>query len=158
MTILSVSRRDYSGEIATTTFRLEDTTAENYEDLAGLADPGQAAHDLVAAVDGVTMGAPANVIFTPYNLFQGRASASDENAQRERKMVVFMEDDTTHDALNIEIGIVNVAEIVVFPNTDQIDLASGGMVALVTALETHHRSKAGNTVSVLSAKLVGRNT
>lgn len=158
MSTFSVTRADYSNELTTTTFRLVDTTAANFDDQAGLTTPGEAGYDLTAAVDGVTNGAPRSLTFTVYKLLQGNGPAATEDAQRERKIQVHYHDDVNFRPGTIEIGCANVAEITIIPSSDLIDLTLGGMPALVTAIETHHRSVAGNAVTVDNAYLVGRNT
>ena len=158
MTTFSVTRADYSDELTTTTFRLIDTTAANYNTLAGLTTPGQAGFDLTAAVDGVTNGAPRSLTFTPYKLLQGNGAAAVEDAQRERKIQVHFHDNVNFRPGTLEIGCADVSKITVIPSSDLIDLAAGGMGDLVTAIETWHLSIYGNAVTVDNAYLVGRNT
>lgn len=79
-------------------------------------------------------------------------------AQREMKWLVSYSGDTSGKKFNVEIAAPDVTDNVV-PNTDIADLASDDWAAFVTAFEAYGRSpdNGTETVTVLGAKLVGRN-
>lgn len=158
MTLFSVTKRDFSDEPTTTSWRLADTTAGNFASLAGLTTPGQAGYDLKSAMDDLQVAGQGSTIFTAYNLVQGRGPSTDPDSQREQKLVFFGHDNTNFDPVTWEIGCVDLSAVTRIPSTDLVELADGGAVAaMVTAIETHVKSKAGNAVTVDKAQLQGRN-
>lgn len=81
-------------------------------------------------------------------------------AQRELKLLIRYQGDTNGDIFTISIGCPDLANLTLLGSTDFIDLADGGiMAAWVTAFEALARVPGvpGETVTVLSAQIVGRN-
>lgn len=79
-------------------------------------------------------------------------------AQREIKWRVDVKD-ATGDTLgdwSVEIGGADTSLLVL--NSDDLNLAAGAGLALKTAIEANCLSRTGNAVTLVSAKLVGRNT
>jgi hypothetical protein len=82
---------------------------------------------------------------------------ADVNARRDRAMVLSYVDNTFPNMKGI-ITIPGVdLTVVASPNTDEVDLTITEVAALVTALETAARSKIGNSITITSGRLVGRN-
>lgn len=76
-------------------------------------------------------------------------------AVRELALLVTYQDDTTSKKYHIAIPGPDTSKLVA--GTDNIDPADADWQAFVTAFEAGVLSEAGNAVSVLSGKLVGRN-
>lgn len=158
MTTVSITKRDYSDEPTTTSFRLADTTAGNYASLAGLTTAGQASYDLKVAMDNLQNGAQNKVIYNAYTLNQGRGPSTDTNSQREDKLVFFGHDATNFDAWDCEVGCIDLTAVTRIPSTDLVELTDGGAVeAMVTAIQTHVKSKTLHAIVVDKAQLQGRN-
>jgi len=115
------------------------------------------AANLAAAVDDLTIGELVKqqmaliILDTP-------AIPTNVYAQREMKWLVTYVGDASGKLFRTEIAAPDVTDNVVV-NSDVADLASTDWAAFVTAFEAYTRSpdNGTETVTVLSAKLVGRN-
>jgi len=107
------------------------------------------------AIEGLSIGQVAKREFISSIAFPETATPTDPFAQREMKWLVVYQDDTTSKLQSMEIACPDLALLV--PNTDLLDLTSTEGAAFVTAFEAFARSSDGNPVSVVSARLVGRN-
>lgn len=153
MALITATLNDYSNEKTRTNFRVADVT-----DDAGEATVVAALEaGLKTAIEGITNGVFVSNKYSLDTVKYSNGSAASEDAQRERKIIVFYEDDTTFDVYSLEIGTADVTEIVLFANSDEIDITDTAFAALVTWMETNMLSKAGNSITVLRAELVGRN-
>lgn len=149
----SFTYRDFSGEISTVTSYLPDTTAANF-------DAQQTAIDALAvAIAGVTNGQYAKKIHTAVNEIQSQANASAADAQRERKILVRYQDNTTMKLYRIELPCADVSALTIPSGTDLITVQDGGvMAAFAAAFEADFKSETGGAVSIIDARLVGRST
>jgi len=122
-----------------------------------LAAQQTAAAALADAVDDLTIGELVKqqqslvILDTP-------AIPTNPYAQREMKWLVSYVGDASGKIFQSEIAAPDITDNVV-PNTDQADLTSTDWAAFVTAFESYVRSpdNGTETVTVLSARLVGRN-
>lgn len=114
-----------------------------------------AAIALSAAIEGLIIGQLAKREVVASIAFPQTSTPTDPFAQREMKWLVVYQDDTTSKLQSLEIACPDLALLT--PNTDLLNLASTEGAAFVTAFESFVRSSDGNTVSVVSARLVGRN-
>jgi len=122
-----------------------------------LAAQQTAAAALAAAVEDLTIGELVKqqqslvILDTP-------AIPTSPYAQRELKWLVSYVGDSSGKIFQTEIAAPDITDNVV-PNSDQADLASTDWAAFVAAFESYVRSpdNGTETVTVLSAKLVGRN-
>ena len=154
MATITLTLKDYSNEQTRTELRLADVT-----DTAGEATiiAGRLAA-LKTAIEGVTKGTYVQARFANDPVKYSNVAPNDSDAQRERKIVVFYQDNTTFDVYRSEIGTADVAALTIPAGSDEVTLADGGvMAALVTELETNYVTKNGNALTVLRAQLVGRN-
>lgn len=145
-----ISQVDYTNEVSSSNFRGIDLSGANFDAQEALVDA------LQTAIDNATLG----------TIFAGRIEAStfsgpktlpvDENAQRERKWLVSMVDAVVGSPLTVEIPCADLS--LLEANSDKMDVSAGAGLALVGAIEAYHRSVAGNAVSVVEIRHVGRNT
>lgn len=153
MATITASLKDYSNEPTRTNFRIADASDDAGEAtvIAGLIA------GLKTAIEGVTNGSYVSAKYSLDTIKYGNGAAASEDAQRERKVIIFYEDDTTFDLHSLEIGTVDITEVALYANSDEIDITDTAFAALVTWMETNMLSKAGNSITVLRAELVGRN-
>lgn len=145
-----ITQVDYGNEVSSSNFRGIDLSGANFDAQETLVDA------LQTAIDGVAIG----------TIFAGRIEAStfsgpktlpaSPNAQRETKWLVSMVDAVIGSPLTVEIPCADLSLLVA--NTDKMDITAGAGLALVTAIEAYHKSVAGNAVSVVEVRHVGRNT
>jgi len=142
---------DYSNEKSS--FGVTSITAN----AGNLAAQQTLAATLAGAVDDLTIGELVKqqmsliILDTP-------AIPTDPYAQREMKWLVSYVGDASGKIFQVEIAAPDITDNVV-PNTDQADLTSTDWAAFVAAFEAYVRSpdNGTETVTVLKAKLVGRN-
>lgn len=150
---LAVTQIDYSAEKTTSRFYLADVAVDgsNWGAITTARD------NILTAIGAVTFNNVAeHVISSPVRLTN--ASASDENAQRERKLLVAYQDNTTLKQYTVSVGLADVSKFVITPNTDLVDLTTGGGLSLKSGLDGNALSEAGNAITVLQVRMVGRNT
>lgn len=108
-----------------------------------------------AAIRGVSKidfdGASYPAMYTP----RETELPTDPYAQRELKWRVSYSDTVNNRTGEFEIGGAELTGII-SPGTDFMNLSSTEGAALVTAIETHGRSRDGNAIAITSVKLVGR--
>jgi hypothetical protein len=112
------------------------------------------------AVAGVTLGTQGDVFLVDRTLERSQAltQPSSTAAQRTNRWLVSMIDDTTGERFQFTLPTADLANHVVM-GSHNMDVSGGSNgEALVTALETHVRSDAGNTCSVESIIEVSRGT
>ena len=146
MATFTVTQVDHSAENTSTSVRVEDAVVQ--ADLDAIKN----------AIDGVSNGNIWNETFSR-STRGNRSIPANQSIQREIKIAITLQDNVTFDISTISIGCAELSVLTIPTGTDKITLADGGvMAALVTALEATARSKAGNGVTVLEARAVGRNT
>jgi len=151
MTVSTITINDYSNEKSSFQVNSIVLTAGNFA-----AESTEAAA-LVSAVEALTIG---EVVKQTLNqiVLDAPAIPSNVYAQREVKWSVAYQGDTSGKLFNVEIAAPDLTDNLV-DNTDLADLSSTDWAAFVTAFEAFARSPDDltETVTVISARLVGRN-
>lgn len=145
---VTLSGLDHSKEGTSTSFYLIDLTAANF------TAQGVILGDMQTAIQGVSLIAYEGATYPAMVTQRENTPAADPYAQRESKWQVDLVDDVTQETSNFEIGGADLS--LLSGNTELMDLTAGAGLALVTAIETNVRSRAGNTVTVVQVKHVGR--
>lgn len=148
--LVTLSGKDYGNEGTRHSFYFPTVTSANYDAQSAAIDSVQ------AAINSVVTGNFSGLRWLARNELVG-AKASDPDAQRERKWLVSYTDDT--DPIgngSFEIGMADSAELA--SDSENMNVASGNGLALVTALEANLVSRLGNAITISSIKLVGRST
>jgi len=145
---------DISGEASTHAVHGIAITAANYDAQVALI----AAYD--TALQNIIIG-ELQVADFHADIFNISSDLPTNNfAQRELKILVRYQGDTSGDIFTVEIACPDLTNLTLLPNTDFVDLADGDiMAAWVTAFEALARAPGAptETVTVLSAQVVGRN-
>jgi hypothetical protein len=126
--------------------------------------PSGAMPQIIASTGGIIRGVIRQESFTQ-KMKLSNARATDPLAQREDKLLVTYQDNTTLRLFQWEVPTVKIAlldtdltGVVRFPGeTDEVYLDKGGMTAWVADMNTFAKSPAGNAITILRAVLVGRN-
>lgn len=123
------------------------------------ADAITARGAMQTALGGIVRGRLRNTILTDARTkVSNLPGAASDEAQREEKLLVLYQDDTTLKLYRMELPCANIAALTRIAETDDIELLdSGNMAAFVTAFNANVVSEAGNACSVVRAILVGRN-
>lgn len=143
--------RDFSHELSSIQFQVTEPNPDG-TDLVALKALLNA---IDTALEALTLCINSKETWV-INVVENPSEPSDENAQREAGMRVFCHDDSTARKFHFTIPGPDKS-IVAEAGTDKIDLTITEVAALVTAVEAGALSPWGNSVSVDSAKLVGRN-
>jgi hypothetical protein len=141
---------DHGKEVTTTKVYLINLTAANFVAQGVVMDAVQAAIQGVSLIPYEGSSYPAYVVQVegdpPVNAF----------AQRETKWLVRYVDTVTGYKGNFEIGGADLDQLV--PGTQLLDVVAAPGAALVAAVNTNIRSRAGNPVTFIEAQHVGRAT
>ena len=145
MKTYAYSIKDYSGENSSATMYVQDSVT--------------AASDLTAlglAIETISRGRTQRVTLS--EIVPGTAGpATDEDANRELKLLVAYQDQSTGKLYSFTIPCILASDFVRVEGTDFVDITQPPMAALVTAFEANGASEFGNAVNVQYAKIVGRN-
>lgn len=109
----------------------------------------------LAAVEAVTIGKLTKEQVIAVENKSAAIPPTDKSAQIERKWLVSCVDDVTGFPVNFSIPCGDSQYLV--NNTDLMDLTAGVGDALKTAVEDYVLSNAGNNVTVVEVRMVGRN-
>lgn len=152
MGTLTAKIRDYSDEITTFRVYFDDLTSGSvWSTPEGWGDA------LEAALGGAILGTLLSITFSQeVNTNPNDRPASGE-AQREKGLRLVYVDDVTGDRGGITIGTADFG-VLAQPATDLVPLTHAEVAPIVAFLEDAVKSKAGNDITVESAKLVGRAT
>ena len=146
------SIRDQSDETSTTGLQTRQATNANFDTIVLECDA------LQTALDSLTLGVISRRRFTAQvNDISGALPASPW-AQRELKWLVEMVD-TVGERATMEIPAADLSDgSILVSGTDQADMSHAAWVAFKAAVDGifEHRAT-GNTLTVISARLVGRN-
>lgn len=112
--------------------------------------------DLVAAIDALTLMTRQKGTVTAKATEYINGAPADQNAQRERKLLLKFQDNVTGLKGTCTVPGVNLS-LVAQAGTDAVDLAQAQVAALVTVLEANYVSNAGNAITFYEARHVGRN-
>ena len=138
---------DHGGEKAKVTVRVPVWTAANFD----AQEIFRAT--LVGAFSWVSLGQQYHNERLDRNI-RRRARPWDENAQRELAWRVTYTDNVTHKRGRFDIPTANPT--LLEDGTDYMDMGLDPAIALVSAVEAYCVSLAGNPVTVLDVRLVGR--
>lgn len=143
---------DFSGEKSTTRVYIGEITAVSLPGF--LSDFGDFRTATEALTNMTLVGDSWTGDITKYN----NAPPTDQDAQRERKVAVTYQGNTTFSKYRMEVPGVNfgIADLLL-PGTDKVDLDNPTFAAWVTAFETLARTPEGEAVTVIGATAVGRN-
>lgn len=140
---------DYSGESSSFGVEGIDVDSANYD-----AQQTEAIA-LSTAVANVSIGTLAERKFVASIANPESGQPASQYAQRELKWLVTYVDTVTGDLQQSEIPCPDLTLLVA--GTDLMNTAAGAGAALKTAWDAFVQSKAGNAVSLTTARLVGRN-
>lgn len=151
MSRATMSLRDYSNEMTTTTVNGVALTSANFD-----AQTTQWTA-LRAAIQGLTLGVTAQQSLSQFAQLSG-ATPSDPFAQREVKWLVNYHDAVTNKKYQTEIGTADLGDDHLVAGSDMADLTSADWVAFISAFEAFVRApdNIANGVVVDSAYFVGR--
>lgn len=113
---------------------------------------------LRAAIDGITLGSIVQENLTWFATKYAAAAPTDQEAQREKKWLVRVQDTVTLAEYRVEIPTADLTGVQLIPGTDNADLGQPPMDAFVSAFEAVYRSPDGNPATVLQVSYVGRRT
>lgn len=142
---MTMSIKDYSGENTAASVYIADSVA----DLAGTAN-------LRLAIENISRGRTQKSEYAEFAISQS-GPATDEDANRELKVLIGYMDNLTGKTYTFTIPCVLASDFARVAGTDFVDIAAAPLAALVTAFEAVGASEFGNAVSVQYAKIVGRN-
>lgn len=144
-----LSYRDYSNETSRMSIHIPTLNAGNIAAQDTLLD------NLLAAIDAVVIGSKEKEDRV-YEVIQGTGlPPASKDAQVERKWLVSSRDAVT--GLPVTFSIPTADSQFVVNNTDKMDLVGTEGAALVAAIEAVAKSNAGNAITVVEIRLVGRN-
>jgi hypothetical protein len=149
---LTAKIRDFSDEI--TTFRL------NFADLVSGSvwdTPEGWAEALETALGGAILGTLVSITFSQDGVSNADERPASGEAQREKGLRLVYVDDVTGDRGGVTIGTADFGALAQ-PGTDLVPLDHAEVAPIVTFMEANAKSKAGNSITVESAKLVGRSS
>lgn len=151
----TVTMKDQSGETSTFTCPCPDLEPLSTDQSALTTS----LNTLKATLEGISRGNTQKAGGSWHTRESNQPSVSGD---RELKLLVQLEDQTTFTIHTLEIPIIDQASITWKTNSDEVDLGAsprGGtdFDAFATALEAVYVSPAGNSVVVVGARLIGRN-
>lgn len=148
---LTITYRDYSGELANIRLRVPDLTAANFDAQKVLRD------DLADAIGAVTIGVESKQAVTLIDSLSSLHPASSV-AQRELKWMVTYRG-TDNVLYNAELPCPDIADdTLLIGNTDNWDPTDPEWVTFVTDFEALVLDSDDGAVTVIEVRLVGRNT
>lgn len=139
---------DYSIERTNTGVWMADLTSANFDGQVLLQDNIQVGIQGISLIAYQGKSYPANVVITE------SVPPGDVNAQREKKWRVSYADNVTGRRYALEVGGADLA--LLQANSDLMDLALPGPAAFVANFEAGALSLAGNAVTVIEIRFVGR--
>lgn len=148
-TLYSRTYKDVSGEKSSVTFRIRENFTDATERQSAISSLG-------AALDGVSSGNSVGFRVSEVETV-GNGNATDPNANREVKLVLFFYDNVSFKQYTREIPVVIRGTLTTFANSDDVDLTVAPMALLVTRLQADALSVEGNPITITRATIVGRN-
>jgi len=147
------SYQDFSQEKSAATFATRQATAANFDAIAAEISA------LLAALQGITLG---NVNTTRWVAQKNSVTAGApavSTAQRELKWLLVLEDDSTGARIQREVPTADTVDATLYiAGTDFADLSDADWVAVKAAIDgIFINPDTGNTVTLVSARLVARN-
>jgi hypothetical protein len=106
---------------------------------------------------GAILGTLLSVTFTQEPVANADERPTSGEAQREKGLRLVYVDDVNGDRGGITIGTADFGALAQ-PATDLVPLTHAEVSPIVSWMETNMKSKAGNAITVESAKLVGRSS
>lgn len=113
---------------------------------------------LINAMDAVILGSDIKGVAVTSEVVDGGSAVppADDNASRERKWLLRLQDSTNQKIFTYELGTADNTQLPA-PTTDYLDLTATTGLALKTAIEVVWRSPYGNAGVLLSVQEVHRN-
>ncbi len=151
----TITYADYGGEQSVFSVLTEDLTMANFDGQMNLMD--QLWSKLFPLTEGLTVQRTRTV----FTVGSGEGKASSPTAQREQKWLVIYEDDVTKKVYQVSIPTAEltsgVGGTLLDGPSQQANFASDAWADFIVAFENVVVSENDNTVTILSAKHVGRN-
>ena len=144
---------DFSDEKSTVEFTYEQGTAANFDALVGHVAGA------LNALEDLTLGNVNKTQLVAQVNFVDAGPAASPAAQRELKWLLTFADNVTASRFQREVPTADVtnADLLIL-NSDLADFNAAEWIALKVALDGNVRNNAtGNTATLISARLVGRN-
>lgn len=142
----SVTFNDYDNEASSVNLRGVDLTSANFDAQVSLLQ------DVIDAMLDVTIATKWKHTLG-LSVDGARIKATSPFAQRETKWLVVMSDANGNPS-TLEIPGADLAQL---GAADQLDITAGNGLVLKNAIEAFHKSNAGEDVTVLEVRHVGRN-
>lgn len=143
---------DYSGEASSVTLVGPTLSGATYD--AQIAEVAA----IRSALDAITLGVIQTEQVVAVATTISGANAADPYAQRELKLLFSYEDTVTGEKGTFTVPAPDLTALTTIEGSDVIDLGDAGVgAAFVVAVEGWALSGAGNTINILSARIVGRN-
>lgn len=147
---------DHSGEGASFAVYNPTLNAGNVDGYVSTT-VGQPLGNFKAAVDALTLLNEVNISVGAARILSPGTLPTNEDAQREQKLLVKYIDVTTNKKYSFSIPGIN-RPLVAQQGTDVVDIQNNAfMIALIAAFEANYVSELGNAVQVYGASMVGRN-
>lgn len=150
-----VTYTDYGGEKTTTRLPTRAINA------VGLVEQQDDLGDLTAALDAITLGVRYRNALVDETI-NDNTNAVSKLAQRENKLLVQYQDDVTQEKFTATFGTVDLTKLNFAEGSgDRVLIADGAsaeVTALIAAFEAVVNSPAGNAVTVIGMRFVGRNS
>lgn len=150
---ITYTQIDHSNEPTRTTLRFADIV-----DAATLATVNTARDTLLTDMQAITNSTFKQHKTTMNTVKLSNVIPASADSQRERKIVVYYQDNVTFETFSLEIGCADVTALTIPPGSDEITLADGGvMQTFYNDFNANVLSRNGNAVTIIKATLVGRN-
>jgi len=150
---ITYTQIDHSNEPTRTTLRFADIV-----DAATLTSVNAARDTLLADMQAITNSTFKQHKTTLNTVKLSNLIPASPDSQRERKMVIYYQDNVTFETFTLEIGCADTTALTIPPGTDEITLADAGvMQTFYNDFNANVLSKNGNAVTIIRAVLVGRN-
>jgi hypothetical protein len=147
------SVQDFSQEKSSASFVTRQATSANFDAIAAEIAA------LLAAIQGVITGNVNKTRFVAQVNTVDAGAPATPSAQREMKWLLQLQDDSTGSYIQREVPTADITTAgLLIAGTDVADLTNAAWVAMAAAIDGIFLNPAtGNTVSLVGARLVGRN-
>lgn len=151
---VQIQFRDYSDESSHTSFETDDITAANIDTVETLAA------SLITAIQGVVAGSVRSRRTVLDTTIVDAGLPATAVAQREVRWRLELADSVTGERIYRELATANLADIDLFAaNSDDANMSDAAWVSLKSAIDGNYNNpKTGNSILLIGATLVGRNS
>jgi len=145
--------QDFSQEKSVATFGTRQATSANFDTITAEIS------SLLAALQGITVGNVNTTRFVAQANSVTPGAPASPSAQRELKWLMQLTDDSTGAKIQREVPTADIVTAgLLIAGTDQADLSDAAWVAVKAAIDgIFINPDTGNTVTLVGARLVGRN-